>query len=204
MVDTVYSIGYSGFSIGDFISALQANKISLLVDVRSQPYSQHFPDYNKENLEQVLKRSGIYYRNYAAEFGARQEERKYFTPEGYLDFELFAKSPQFLDGFDKLVKSMMQDYRVALMCAEKDPINCHRTILVARAFHDAGYKVMHLLPNNVKMSQKDIEVRLLEKYFPNRNQITLFGEAFEEKEYLVQAYKKRNSEIGYSIEEENE
>jgi len=55
MVDTVYSIGYSGFSINDFIDTLHTNNISLVIDVRSTPYSQYFPDYNKDSLEQVLK-----------------------------------------------------------------------------------------------------------------------------------------------------
>ncbi len=82
VVDTIYSIGYSGFLISDFISTLQKNKITLLVDVRSQPYSQYFSDYNKENLEQILKSKGIYYRSYAKEFGARQDERKYYSSEG--------------------------------------------------------------------------------------------------------------------------
>lgn len=202
MIDTIYSIGYSGFSINDFVNTLQSNQISLLVDVRSQPYSQHFPDYNKDNLEKTLKVSGIYYRNYAKEFGARQEDRKYYSNEGYLDFELFAKSPLFLDGYKKLINSMRQNYRFALMCAEKDPFNCHRAILVSRSFHEAGYKVIHLLPNDRKTTQKEIESRLLEKYFPNRNQITLFGDALNEDDCLLQAYRKRNAEIGYSIEEE--
>ena len=204
MVNTVYSIGYSGFLINNFIDTLHTNKISLVIDVRSTPYSQYFSDYNKDKLEQVLKKSGIYYRNYALEFGARQEERKYYTQEGYLDFELFAKSPLFLSGFDKLIKSMEQNYTFALMCAEKDPFNCHRTILVARAFYNAGYKVIHLLPNKCKVTQEEIEARLLKKYFPDRNQITLFGETLNEEEYVNQAYKKCNAEIGYSIEEEKE
>lgn len=202
MIDTIYSIGYSGFSIKNFVNTLQSNQVSLLVDVRSQPYSQHFPDYSKDSLEKTLKDSGIYYRNYAKEFGARQEERKYYTNEGYLDFELFAKSSLYLSGYEKLINSMKRDYRFVLMCAEKDPFNCHRAILVSRSFHDAGYKVIHLLPNNKTITQKEIEYRLLEKYFPNRNQLTLFGDALSEGDYLLQAYRKRNAEIGYSIEEE--
>lgn len=98
---------------------------------------------------------------------------------------------------------MKQDYRFALMCAEKDPFNCHRTMLVSRAFHETGYNVVHLLPNDLKITQKEIETRLLETYFPNRNQVTFFAESLNEDECLIQAYRKRNSEIGYSIEEEN-
>lgn len=202
MIDTIYSIGYSGFSINDFMDTLQSNQISLLVDVRSQPYSQYFPDYNKSNLEKTLMISGIHYRNYAKEFGARQEDRKYYSNNGYLDFEMFAKSPLFLHGYEKLINSMKQNYRFVLMCAEKDPFNCHRAILVSRAFHDAGYKVVHFLPNNTWTTQNEIEFRLLAKYFPKRNQLTLFGETLDEGDYLQQAYKRRNAEIGYSIEEE--
>jgi uncharacterized protein (DUF488 family) len=67
MVDTVYSIGYSGFSMSDFINTLQSNKISLVVDVRSHPYSQYFSDYNKESLEQTLK----YIRNILSQLRER-------------------------------------------------------------------------------------------------------------------------------------
>jgi uncharacterized protein (DUF488 family) len=203
MVDTVYTIGYSGFSIDDFVATLKSNHISLVIDVRSQPYSQWYSDYNEDVLGALLKHEGIYYRSYASEFGARQEDSSYYSPEGYLDFEKFAKSPQFLQGYEKLVKSMKQDYRFALMCAEKDPFNCHRAILVARAFHDAGYKVIHLMPNDLKITQEEIEQRLLEEYFPDRDQINLFAEPLDDDEYVIQAYRKRNSEIGYSIEEEN-
>ena len=203
MVDTVYTVGYSGFKLDEFIATLQASQISLVVDVRSQPYSQWFVDYNKDKLERTLKQVGIYYRNYAEAFGARQENRSYYSNDGYLDFEKFAKSPLFLHGFEKLVKSMKQNYRFTLMCAEKDPFHCHRTILVSRAFHEAGYNVVHLMPNNVTITQEEIEKRLLETYFPNRNQITLFSESLNEEECLIEAYRKRNSEIGYSIEEEH-
>ncbi len=204
MIDTVYTIGYSGFLINDFICTIKSNNISLIIDVRSQPYSQYFSDYNKEILEHKLESQGIHYRNYFSEFGARQDERQYYSSNGYLDFELYAKSPSFLNGIEKLIKSMAKGYKFALMCAEKDPSKCHRTILVAKAFHDSGYKIIHLLPNNEKMTQEDVDNQLVEKYFPNRNQITLFDENLSQKDYVKQAYRKRNAEIGYSIEEENE
>jgi len=204
MIDTVYTIGYSGFLINDFVSTIKANDISLIIDVRSQPYSQYFSDYNKESLQQRLKSQGVYYRNYAKEFGARQDERRYYSSSGYLDFELYAKSSSFMSGVEKLIKSMNKGYKFALMCAEKDPSRCHRTILVARAFHDAGYKIIHLLPNNEIMTQEDVEYQLVDKYFPNRSQITLFADDLSQKDYIEMAYRKRNAEIGYSIGKEKE
>lgn len=202
MVDTVFTIGYSGIKINDFITMLIRKNISLVIDVRSLPYSRYYSDYNKENLYNILKKNGIYYRNYAIEFGARQENLQYY-PRGYLDFEMFAKSDNFLTGVDKLKKSMEQDYTFVLMCSEKDPLMCHRAILVSRAFHVAGYNVQHLLYNNKIVTQIDLEERLLNKFFPDRNQISLFTNTLSPQEYIDEAYRKQNANIGYSIEEEN-
>ena len=131
MIDTIYTIGYSGFKIDDFVKTLKENGVSVVIDVRSLPYSQFYSDYNKENLSRILEVSKIYYRNYVAEFGARQENRDFY-PNGYLDFEMFARSEVFLSGFEKIKKSMQKGFVIALMCSEKDPIKCHRTILVAK------------------------------------------------------------------------
>lgn len=204
MVDTVYTIGYTGFTVTEFINTLKANNISLVVDVRSQPYSQWFTDYNKEHLEFALKQNSIYYRNYSEEFGARQDNHDYYTKDGYLDFELFANSIQFRRGIRKLENSMKQGYCFVLMCAEKDPFNCHRTMLVARAFHESGYKVLHLMPEMKSITHKEIEERLLNAYYPNREQLSLFTEILDDEACLINAYRKRNAEIGYSIAEENE
>ena len=201
MIDTIYTIGYSGFKIDDFVKTHKENGVSVVIDVRSLPYSQFYSDYNKENLSRILEVSKIYYRNYVAEFGARQENRDFY-PNGYLDFEMFARSEVFLSGFEKIKKSMQKGFVIALMCSEKDPIKCHRTILVARAFHNAGYKVIHLLPEGQKITQEEIEERLLNMFFPDRGQINMFAPMLSTEEYIDEAYKKQNASIGYSIEGE--
>lgn len=201
MVDTVYTIGYSGFSIDGFVATLKRYNVSLIVDVRSSPFSHYYPEYNKDVLEIYLKAHGIYYRNYADEFGARQSEQKYYCKDGYLDFELFSKSESFLRGVKKLCNSMEQNYTFALMCAEKDPVFCHRTILVARAFFEKGYSVVHLLANGNTITQEEVNARLIEKYYPNRNQMTLFEAPQDDDALLRAAYRKQNAEIGYRLEE---
>ena len=157
-------------------------------------------EYNKENLKKKLKQNRIYYRNYFLEFGARQSDKKYYSKEGYLDFELFSKSENFLKGIKKLENSMEKNYVIVLMCAEKDPIICHRAIMISKIFSEKGYGVIHLLPNNATITQKDIEDRLIKKFFPNKGQLLLFEteEVVSEKEYIKRAYNKQNAEIGYS------
>lgn len=199
MGDTIYTIGYSGFKIDDFVKTLKDNGISVVIDVRSLPYSQFHPDYNKEHLAKVLESAKIYYRSYAAEFGARQENRKYY-PNGYLDFELFAQSEAFLSGYEKIKRSMEKGFVIALMCSEKEPIECHRALLVARAFHDAGYTVLHLLPDDEPITQDDLVIELFTGKKPIKGQISAFPPS---KECIDKAYKKQNEKIGYNIEGDN-
>ena len=200
-INTVYTIGYAGFPLGSFISVLKSNNILLLVDVRSLPFSNRYPEYNKDTLEKHLKENGIHYRNYANEFGARQNDRMYYCKEGYLDFETFSQSDAFLGGIKKLCKSMQENYTFALMCAEKDPIDCHRAILVSRSFSELGYRVIHLLPNGHSMTQEDINTLLMDKYYPNRNQLSFLDGVQDESALLKDAYRHRNAEIGYRMED---
>ncbi len=201
MDDTIYTIGYAGFSSSMFIQELKKYRISVLIDVRSSPFSSFHSEYNKDILEAVLKENKIYYRNYAKEFGARQDNIKLYTPDGYLDFEKVARSDNFQSGLSKLRNSMKQGYVPALMCAEINPFDCHRAILVSRAFYECGCNVIHILPEGKTCSQSDLNKALLDKYFPDRDQISFFESAGED-ELINEAYKKRNADIGYKNYEE--
>ena len=201
MIDTIYTIGYAGYGIDAFLEELHRHGVSVLLDVRSSPYSGFHQDYNKETLERTLRSRHIYYRNYARSFGARQPERSLY-PRGYLDFELFAASSDFQEGRRKVENSMEQGYCFALMCAEIEPIDCHRAILVARAFAEHGYEVLHLRPGKPPFLHQDLETQLLDLYFPDRDQIVLDRLAQDEKELLKEAYRLRNEKIGYRIQED--
>ena len=198
MAERLYTIGYAGFpDVNDFVSALEKNGIQILIDVRSTPYSAYHSAYNKDVLSSLLKEHGIYYANFAKQFGARQENRSFYK-KGRLDFETFSKSPQFLDGVDRVENSSAV---IAFMCAEKKPSECHRTILVAKAFSDRGYEITHLMPNDESVTQKEVEQELLEAYFPDRNQESLFDDDNKsEEEYIAEAYKLRNDDIGFKLE----
>ena len=200
MQKPLYTIGYSSFGINDFIAYLRRQVINVLIDVRSNPYSSHFSEYNKERLAKVLGANGIHYRNYAKEFGAQQTNREFYTPQGYLDFKMFTDSELFGEGYRRIEDSVKREYSVVFMCAEKDPIDCHRSIMITKAFTDNGYEVLHLLPDNKHASQSDIEERLLNKYYPDRDQLSLFSDKGS-SELISEAYRKRNADIGHYIAE---
>ena len=198
----IYTIGYTSFNAEKFIEQLKLNGITCIIDVRSVPKSGYYTDFNSENLEPLLEKHGIYYRNYASEFGARQDDRRFY-PNGYLDFELFADSEQFRKGLKRIANGIKQGQKFCLMCAEKDPYNCHRCILVSRKLRDENYDVLHIVGNGEYLTQEQIDLRLLDNYFPNRGQISFFNdENLTEEGFLNEAYRRRNVEIGYKIEEE--
>lgn len=197
----IYTIGYSGFpEIQDFIRRLKDAGIKLLIDVRSSPFSSYYQQYDKPVLSEALKAAGIQYRNFAREFGARQED-KCFYRNGRLDFEIFTQSQQFAEGVEKVKWALNHGYSPVLMCAEKEPSTCHRTIMVARRLHEAGLPVCHLMPEGITKTQPNIEAELLDTYFKNRNQLSLFEEFKPDEVLIPEAYIKRNDEIGYREEE---
>jgi uncharacterized protein (DUF488 family) len=199
-MNPIYTVGYTSFQLGDFVNVLKSFGIQAVIDVRSQPNSEHYPNYDRDNLNNVLNANGIQYRNYIREFGARQNEKCYFSPEGILDFEKFTKSNAFLQGYNKIAKNS-DKYTFALMCAEKKASTCHRSIMITRIFSDNGYDVKHILQDGCTETQRDIETQLLEYYFPNRNQLSLMNDKNESDESLIKkAYQLRNAEIGYKLE----
>ncbi|MBQ9565494.1 MAG: DUF488 domain-containing protein [Synergistaceae bacterium] len=201
MMKTLYTIGYSGFQLEDFIRTLEQRHVSAVVDVRSSPVaSAYFSDYNGELLGRSLMRRNIHYRCFGEEFGGRPMNRELYGEGGCLDYERVASSEPFLKGIERLQKGMSRGYTFALLCAEKQPINCHRAILVARAFFERGHEVVHLLPENQSITQEDLNAQLIELYYPNRAQLDLFETPpADETLLLAEAYRRRNAEIGYRL-----
>ena len=199
MAKKLYTIGYAGFpDTQDFLNALHRFGVQILIDVRSSPFSAYHAAYNKDVLSKLLTEDGIFYSNFAKQFGARQEDSTFYK-DGRLDFETFSRSEQFLDGMRKVDNS---NAVVAFMCAEKKPSECHRAILVAKAFNDQGQEVTHILPGGGTITQQDIEQELLDTYFPNRAQASIFEEMNKsEEEYIAEAYRLRNDEIGFKWED---
>lgn len=197
-IKDIYTIGYSCFKINAFINILKQYKINALIDVRSNPNSEFYQEYNKTQLSNTLLNNKIRYKNYSYEFGAQQKDSKFYN-NGYLDFNEFAKSEIFLKGVKKIDDCKDLDFSFVFMCAEKDPSTCHRSILVAREFKKIGYNIKNILFDGTYETQEDLEKRLVSKYFPYRDQLTLFDENLSWSSMVEKSYTYRNSEIGYKL-----
>ena len=197
---TIYTIGYAGFTVDEFADALISRGVFAVIDVRSTPFSEYHTEYNSPDICAFLKRKKILYFSFAKEFGARQENIKYYQL-GYMDFEEFARSKVFRNGVKEVFEYMKAGCIFALMCAEKEPVNCHRSILAGRAFYELGAEVIHILPDG-EITQKDLERDLLDMYFPDRRQGNLFTGYRSDEELIIEAYRLQNEKIGWRLSTE--
>lgn len=186
----IYSIGYATYTIESFINTLKKFNITAIVDVRSQPYSQFKPEFNRETLKQTLKKSGIEYAFLGNKLGARIKAPECYK-NGQVDYHLVAKHPLFQEGLWH-IKNGMQKHIIALMCAEKDPINCHRMILICRSLKKLGHTIYHVLDTDKVETQAESEFRLLKLF--KLNQLDLFQ---SKNDQLEQAYDKQGERIAY-------
>jgi len=157
----IYTIGHSSHSIEGFITILKQHNITKLCDVRSTPYSRRYPQYNRETLEQELNKNNISYRYLGGELGARNKDAKSYM-HGKIEFDCLVKNDTFKKGI-LLLMDEMKNNQIAIMCAEKDPIECHRSILVARYLEKINIAIDHILDNGKLESHPDAINRLLRK-----------------------------------------
>lgn len=186
----LFSIGYSGFSITEFVEVLHENQINAVADVRSVPFSKFKPEFNRDTLKSYLKEQQIQYVFLGDYCGARIDEPECYS-NGKVDFNLVAKHPRFLKGIDRIEKGLKK-YAIALMCAEKDPIKCHRMILVCRELRKKPFDIYHIISAKNVQSNNDAENRLMKAY--NYDQSELFR---DEGQQLIDAYNKQADKIAY-------
>src|SRR5579859_1320782 len=130
MNETLYTVGHSNRTLEELLAALKAHGITAIADVRSQPYSKMHPQFDREALAASLKAEGIAYVFLGKELGARTPDSSCYE-DGKVQFDRLARTASFQEGLER-VREGMEQYRVALLCAEREPLACHRTILVSR------------------------------------------------------------------------
>jgi len=159
LTHSVLTIGHSTHTIEAFLALLSRHDVTALADVRSTPYSRANPQFNRETLERHLKTQGIKYVFLGAELGARSNDLTCYE-HGRVQYARLARTDLFRSGLDRVIRGA-SEYRVALMCAEKEPLDCHRTILVARALTELGVTVQHILADGRLESHETTMERLL-------------------------------------------
>ena len=190
-MNEVFTIGHSNHSLEKLIALLNKYSITAICDVRSHPYSKHNPQFNREHIQNELKRHDILYVFLGKELGPRSEDPACYA-NGKVQYHLLAQSRIFQQGLERLKKGM-QSFRLAILCAEKDPIMCHRTILVCRHLQSEDIEIKHILEDGSFESHVDAERRLMQLLKIPKLQL------FESTEELIQrAYDIQSEKIAFS------
>ena len=199
----IYTIGHSNYTVERLIDMLKHYNINCVVDIRGTPYSKYNIQFDKETIRYTLSKAGFIYIYMAKELAAKRINKESYNEEGYSDFEKVIKEKEFLEGIERLKNGCNKGYKIVLLGAMQEPIRCHRSILVGKALRKCGFNVKHILDDYSTASQEDIEQMLLDKYFSNREQMTiddLIGNSLSREEMIEEGYRMANKEIGYRIE----
>jgi uncharacterized protein (DUF488 family) len=201
------TVGHSNYEMKIFISLLKKQGVDAVADVRSFPYSRFLPHFNQVALKEALAAERIHYVFLGQELGARPRNRQCYI-DGKAVYEKIAATKEFDEGIQRVLKGVRK-YRISLMCAEKDPLTCHRAILVCQHLQNFGLQISHILKNGDLESHDHLEQRMLEKHdltnfleiSQEQAQLSLFAQQNinlpSRKECLEKAYKLQGYEIAY-------
>jgi uncharacterized protein (DUF488 family) len=188
----LFSIGHSNIPAERFLAMLRGAGVKAIADVRSTPASRFFPWFSAKNLTGLLAQHGMAYLPYGGELGGRPRDPALYC-DGIADYEAMARQPQFAAGLERL-RADAARHRVCLMCAERDPLDCHRCLLVARALAARGLAIGHILHDGAIEPHAASEQRLLQLDGDNND---LFATGQDER--LAAAYRRRARAVAYRV-----
>jgi uncharacterized protein (DUF488 family) len=185
----LFTVGHSTHSFEHFADLLARHRIEAICDVRSTPFSRRNPQFNRNALETRLREAGRSYVFLGRELGVRSADPDHYVG-GKVQYRSLAREPAFVGGLQR-IRNGAGTLRIALMCAERDPIDCHRTILVCRALRAADLDIQHILADGSLESGSAAEERLMAA-------LNILPDMFhDEAECVERAYDTQAERIAY-------
>ncbi len=183
------TIGHSNLPADQFLALLKAHDVTAIADVRSVPFSRRFPWFSSRTLAERLQSKGIAYVMLGDTLGGRPANPALYR-DGVADYEAMAGTADFRAGIDRVATAMIP-HRLCLMCSEREPLDCHRCLLVGRALVKRGYTIGHILGDGAVEPHSATEERLLAGLRPGAG-ADLFG---DRESRLAEAYRRRAHRI---------
>lgn len=156
----IFTIGHSNLELDELLAALERHGVRVLCDVRSRPGSTRFPQFNREPLEECVRTAGLRYEFCGEILGGRPEDPRAYFSDGRVNYEQRRKARDFQSEIERLIK-LSEASTVAVMCAEEDPLECHRFLMICPALMECGVTPQHIRRGGELESQRDAEDRLL-------------------------------------------
>jgi uncharacterized protein (DUF488 family) len=186
----LFSIGHSNIPAERFIGLLRHAGVNAIADVRSTPFSRRFPWFSGKNLATTLAQHGMAYLACGEALGGRPRDAALYR-DGVADYEAMARQSDFQIALDRLTAEDAQ-CRICLMCAEREPLDCHRCLLVARSLAERGLTIGHILHDGTVESHTATEQRLLALTGAS-DDLFVTGQG----ERLAAAYRRRARAVAY-------
>ena len=190
----VLTIGHSTLPYERFLALLRQASVTAVADVRTAPFSRHFPHFNRDTLRDELRQDDVAYVFLGEELGGRPKGKRFFC-DGVADYEKMAETPDFARGLERVIDGAKK-YRIAMRCSEHDPLDCHRCLLVGRALQERGVAVRHILSGGQIVDHRQIEDRLMD--MAGKSDIDLFEPPAKR---LAAAYRDRAMKVAFSERE---
>ncbi|MDJ0534447.1 MAG: DUF488 domain-containing protein [Xenococcaceae cyanobacterium MO_207.B15] len=200
----LFTIGHSNHNIEKFIALLKEYQVTAIADVRSSPYSRYLSHFNQTELKFYLKEARISYVFLGKELGARPKDESCYA-DGKAIYEKIAARKLFTEGIERVIKGSKK-YNIALMCAEKEPITCHRAVLLCQHLRNYDLEINHIHQDSSLESHEQLEDRLLDLNGYNKpKQLNLFEQSVavlekthvSKEEALKEAYINQGFKIAY-------
>jgi uncharacterized protein (DUF488 family) len=165
----IFSVGHSNHSLEHFLQLLAGARISAIADVRSKPHSRWSPQFNKQALAAALGKNDVAYVYLGKELGGRPDDPA-LLKNGNPDYDAMSRTQMFRAGMERIIEGA-KTHRIALMCAERDPLDCHRFLLIGRHLASRAIPLAHILASSEVEAQEKTEARFVSRN-PTRD---LFG-----------------------------
>ena len=197
MPNEILSLGHSSLPFPRFLDLLKGAGVTAVADVRTSPFSGRFPWFSQREMKGGLKDAGVAYAFLGKELGGRPA-----SPELYrgsvADYDAMARTSLFRSGLDRLLLGS-GTHRIAMVCSERDPLHCHRCLLVGRQLSQKQVLVTHLNFDGGRETQDQVEDRLL-------HEEKLFADDLlkSHAERLAEAYLKRSRQVAYALVRKDE
>jgi len=182
----IWTIGHSNHSFARFAELLRGEGVEFVVDVRSYPYSRIAPQFNREALSAALRRTGVRYLFLGEELGGRPAREEDYDEQGHALYGCMAEQPAFRVAVQRLLTGC-RERRVALLCSEGQPRECHRRLLVGKVLTEQGVQLRHILPSGVVEQEDSVSLDAED------TQESLFGEEMAWRSTRSVSHRRRQS-----------
>jgi hypothetical protein len=201
---TLFSVGHSNHDPSALLALLRGAGVSAVADVRSSPYSGRLPQFNRDSLRDALRREGIAYVYLGDLLGGRPHDLTLYDAEGRVDYECVRQTAAFQTGLGRLLTGL-ETHAVAMLCAEDDPLDCHRGLMITPAARERGLAPLHLRKDGSVETTDDMERRLLrETGLADEWEGGLFAPLLtddDRRAVLAEAYRRMTRRKAFQLEE---